>query len=160
MDSISGDLRHCHSTGTALTCNKLTQLHNTFIGHTCQHHDLTGCCETKTVGAQLNGKCMFRTVQTPVHLFSSLSACAVKIKPSEWTEVNWCTVVNFMMLARRDGRQETSADTMEKLGSDRLGSANNDDVAQIPAIKLRIKIGREMVVGTKRFGHQLTSCLL
>jgi len=39
-----------HSTRTALklTCNKSTQLHNAFIGHARQRHDLIGCSETNS----------------------------------------------------------------------------------------------------------------
>jgi len=34
--------------GTDLHCNKLSQLHDVFIGHTRQHYDLIGCRKTGT----------------------------------------------------------------------------------------------------------------
>ena len=38
---------------TDLTCNKSTQLlDDAFVGHACRRHDLIGCSETRTVGAQ------------------------------------------------------------------------------------------------------------
>jgi len=37
---------------TELTRNKSTQLHDAFIGHARRRHDLIGCSETRTVGAQ------------------------------------------------------------------------------------------------------------
>ena len=37
---------------TELTCNKTTNLLDAFIGHARQRHDLIGCSETRTVGAQ------------------------------------------------------------------------------------------------------------
>ena len=33
-------------------CNKATLLHESFIGHARQRHDLIGCSEIRTVGAQ------------------------------------------------------------------------------------------------------------
>ena len=44
--------RFVRSTWTELTCNKSTQLHHAFIGHARQRHDLIGCSETRTIGAQ------------------------------------------------------------------------------------------------------------
>jgi len=38
--------------GTELTCNKLTQLYDAFIGHARQRRDLIGCSETRSAGAQ------------------------------------------------------------------------------------------------------------
>jgi len=35
-----------------MTGNKSTKLHDLFIGHARQHHDLIGCSETRTVVAQ------------------------------------------------------------------------------------------------------------
>jgi len=35
-----------------LTWNKSTQLHDAFIGRARQRHDLIGCSETRSVGAQ------------------------------------------------------------------------------------------------------------
>ena len=35
-----------------LTCNKSIQLYDAFIGVARQRHDLIGCSETRTVGAQ------------------------------------------------------------------------------------------------------------
>ena len=57
----------------------------------------------------------------------------------------------MFILARPDGRHETPSYIMEQLASDRQVIGSSDDVAQTPAIKLRIKIGHETVVGTKRF---------
>jgi len=37
---------------TEPTCSKPTQLHDAFIGHARQRHDLIGCSETRTLGAQ------------------------------------------------------------------------------------------------------------
>jgi len=37
---------------TELTCINSTQLHDAFVGHARQRHDLTGCSETRTVRAQ------------------------------------------------------------------------------------------------------------
>ena len=37
---------------TELTRNKLTQLHDAFVGHARQRHDLIGCSRTRTVGSQ------------------------------------------------------------------------------------------------------------
>ena len=37
---------------TELNCHKSTQLHDAFTGHARQRHDLLGCRETRTVGAQ------------------------------------------------------------------------------------------------------------
>jgi len=47
---------------TELTCNKSTQLHDAYTGHERQCHDLIGCSETRTVGAQsvLNLDIMWR----------------------------------------------------------------------------------------------------
>ena len=47
---------------TELTCNKSTQLHDAYTGHARQCHDLIGCSETRTVGAQsvLNLDIMWR----------------------------------------------------------------------------------------------------
>jgi len=51
-----------------LACNKSTQLHVAFIGHSLQHHDLTDCsdtCYSAAVGAQsVLGTC------SPVRLFT------------------------------------------------------------------------------------------
>ena len=41
-----------HINWTELTCNLSTQLHFAFICHARQRHDLIGCSETRTVGAQ------------------------------------------------------------------------------------------------------------
>jgi len=61
------DLRLVHSSGTELTCNKSTQLHDAFIGHARQRHDLIGCSETtrRTFGVR-------RVVNTctPTRLFT------------------------------------------------------------------------------------------
>ena len=57
----------------------------------------------------------------------------------------------MLILVRADGRHETPAYMMEQRASDHLGSGSSDDFVQTPAIKLRIKIGRETVGGTKRF---------
>ena len=37
---------------TELTCNKSTQLHDTFIGHARQRNVLIGCIETRAGGDQ------------------------------------------------------------------------------------------------------------
>ena len=39
-------------TRAELTRNKSTQLHDAFVGHERQLHDLIGCRKTGTVGAQ------------------------------------------------------------------------------------------------------------
>lgn len=57
------------------------------------------------------------------------------------TQSKTCSVVP-------DGRQETPGHTTMLR---QQGSASSDDVPLTPAIKLRIKIGRETVVGTKSF---------
>jgi len=44
-----------HSTRTELTCNKSTQLHDTFIDHARQSQHLIGCSETRTVCAESVG---------------------------------------------------------------------------------------------------------
>jgi len=41
-----------HMNSTELTCSKLTQLHDACIGHARRRHDLIGCSETRSVGAQ------------------------------------------------------------------------------------------------------------
>jgi len=56
--------------GTELACNKSTQLHDAFIGHARQLHDLIGCSETRTFGAPV-GMYVFRTE------FVQFSSCAV-----------------------------------------------------------------------------------
>jgi len=41
-----------HMNCSELTCSKSTQLQDAFIGHARQRHDVIGCGETGTVGAQ------------------------------------------------------------------------------------------------------------
>ena len=67
---------------------------------------------------------------------------------------------DVLMLVRVDGRPEMPAHTMKQAANEPQASASSNDVAQTPAIKLRIKIGRETVVGTKRFADSLTACFL
>ena len=66
------DLRLVRSSGTELTCNKSTQLHDAFIGHARQRRDLIGCSETtrRTFGARrVVNTCMHSSaaVHTGVH---------------------------------------------------------------------------------------------
>ena len=42
-----------HVNRAELTCNRLSQIRDAFIGHAHQHHDLIGCSKTRTVVAQL-----------------------------------------------------------------------------------------------------------
>jgi len=41
-----------HVNRAELTCNRLSQIRDAFIGHAHQHHDLIGCSKTRTVVAQ------------------------------------------------------------------------------------------------------------
>ena len=49
-------LRFVQSTWTELTCNKSTQLRDTFTGHARQHHDLIGC--TVKLGQLVLSQCV------------------------------------------------------------------------------------------------------
>jgi len=50
MRSVSIWFKACSQPWTELNCNKLTQLHNTFIDHV--RHCVTGCSKTRTAGAE------------------------------------------------------------------------------------------------------------
>ena len=64
----------------AVACNKSTQLHDAFIGHARQRHDLIGYCETRTASVQ-------RVLGTIVHCGCShwglvqFSLWAVNVNP-------------------------------------------------------------------------------
>ena len=45
-------MQQLHSACAERSCNKSTQLRDAFIGQASQRHDLIGCSETRTVGAQ------------------------------------------------------------------------------------------------------------
>ena len=56
LEGFALRLVHQHMNGSdlnwhKLTFNKSTQLHDAFIGHARQRHDLIGCSETRTVSA-------------------------------------------------------------------------------------------------------------
>jgi len=54
-----------HSTRTELTSTdlqQLDQLHDAFIGRARQRHDLIGCSETRSVGAQSVSLCVVNSL--------------------------------------------------------------------------------------------------